>query len=237
MSITRIDCHIFPGDNKNSSHVALNPKGQAGSVVLAYAQALRADISSQVACKLGLENFVDAVLDFYELRTESSSDQIRKSEISVEVLESAFGQANRSVYEFGHKLAAGGRMAASMLGFVIEDDVIAAGRVGKGNVYLYRAGELSPFFIEQKDASSCIGTNSLVSVELSSIGIHESDKLLLISENCSERQELAILKVLSEQSSNKVVQDLLESCFVECDPFIMICEIGPKSIYLKERVI
>lgn len=70
------------------------------------------------------------------------------SVVSLELLEKAFKAADDSVYQFGHKLAAGGRLSTSLIGLVIEKNLIAAGRVGHGNAYLCREGEVFPFFLK-----------------------------------------------------------------------------------------
>jgi serine/threonine protein phosphatase PrpC len=74
-------------------------------------------------------------------KTALLSDQI-----SLRLLEYAFKNANHSVYTFGHKLAAGGKMAASLLGLALVNDVLTVGRVGDGIGYLVRNGHVFQFF-------------------------------------------------------------------------------------------
>lgn len=173
--------------------VALNPESKPGCLVLAGSSAVRDSVGSQVACKLGIEHFVEGVLDFFKDRDSAHSDDSQPNrELSVKVLEAAYRRANRSVYEFGHKLSAGGRMSASLLGVVIEDDVVVAGRVGLGGAYLFRNKELYPFFDQsalQKRPKSELGVNSLVAVELASIRAAESDIIVLFSCELSPLEE------------------------------------------------
>src|SRR5436190_1494747 len=99
MSLTHIDCFIFRGNgapSDSSSFVAVNPRHVPGSLVVANALAARESISSQVACKLALEHFLDGVLDYYSGGPENNgaTSSIKPKEyppeISLEVLEAAF---------------------------------------------------------------------------------------------------------------------------------------------------
>ena len=104
MSLTHINCNLFRGagaSNDSSSYVALNPSRAPGSLVLGVSIAARQSLSNQVACKLGLEHFIDGVLAYYDELPSSDSDGEEGAEsnpIGLEVLESAFKKANSKVY-------------------------------------------------------------------------------------------------------------------------------------------
>jgi hypothetical protein len=263
MSLTHIDCYIYRGQEAsldNSSFVAVNPRHAPGSLVVASAQATRESISSQVACKLALEHFLTGVLDFYNGSSDKFGNPIQnksngelnaemlapKPEISLEVLEAAFKNANSSVYSFGHKLAAGGRMSASLLGMVLDEDLLAVGKVGPGSVYLFRQGELFPFFENSKEKQSdishesLIGAHSLVSVELASVPAEESDAIIMLSKQLDTHQEEKLAEVLlfagtthaniSTIISKKVFGD------IEKLPLTFVANLGPETIYLAEAV-
>lgn len=209
--------------------------------MLAGAIAARESIGSQVACKLGLEHFVDGVLSYYSEIGDSAQGE--GGEISLEVLEAAFRNANSSVYNFGHKLAAGGRLSASLLGVVLEDKTVAAGRVGEGVVYLFRNGELLPFFEEArilKAAESYIGSNSMVSVELASIAVNEGDCLIVVPQQLPAEKELLLRERLhngvqnTQNPSAEICRCVYEDAFRV--PFAMYARIGPETIYLAEAV-
>lgn len=244
MALTRLDFHIFRGQEASlvtSSFAALNPTQRAGSLVVAGSTAASTSIGSQVACRLSLEHFVDGVLSFFD---KANSNGSPSSEISLAVLEAAFKNSNSSVYSFGHKLAAGGRMSASLVGLVVHDNVLAAGRVGSGGAYLVRRGQLFPFFEPgaQNQASpasmSYLGAQSLVSVELASIPAEESDYIFLTSESLSSESE----GLLCKQLSTPEMQQSLNPCTKLCDqlfenpskvPFAMLMKTGPNTIYLR----
>lgn len=247
MSFTRIDSHFFRGEAASydtSSFIGLNPDKQPGSFVFAGATAARESLGGQVACKLALEQFVDGVLEYF-----NSLDQVGcvgDKEISVNVLETAFRRANTSVYQFGHSLAAGGRMAASLLGLVVEKNVVAAGRVGFGSAYLVRDGEAFPFFEAQqpgelmRSRSSFIGANSLVQVELSSIPIAEKDILVLFSDSLDPDKERVLGTFLAEYDfrEGQPCEDLCQYLFPDMIElsYAMVARIGPDTIYLSEVI-
>ena len=242
MALTRLDCHLYRGaraELDGSSFVVLNPSQKPGTVVVSCAAAVRTGIGSQVACKLSLEHFVNGVLDFYGKPHDRAQDTV--SSVSVEVLEAAFKSANTSVYEFGHKLAAGGRLAACLLGLVIEDDVIAAGRAGAGSAYLFRQGELFPFFETKEIAQgedTWVGSQSLVTVELASVPIQESDRLVVFSQTLRESQEERLRHVLSdaEELSAEVLELVVKNTVDAPHELAFACaaQLGPKTIYLSE---
>lgn len=241
MAITHFECDFFrPTDLtlEFSSYNAFNPSAQPGSMVIASASAVKDGIGSQVACKLSLEQFAEGVLQFF------TAEDYDGKEVSLEALESAFRLANNSVYRFGHKLAAGGKMAASLIGLVIQDEIVAAGRVGAWSAYLYRSGQLFPFFEDQETARSkkevdgYVGVNSLISVELASVPIQAEDILVIISGIMSSREEKELTNILSKLNPN--VDRACESLIADLYPkgpfpaFTMMTFVGPEAVYLNE---
>ena len=246
MGLTRLDCNIYRGPGASidtSAFTVLNPGRRPGSLVIASSSAIREGIGSQVACRLSLDHFVGGVLAFYD-RSGAAGEAAEgaKDEISVEVLEAAFKNANTSVYDFGHKLAAGGRMAASLLGLVVEGDVVAAGRAGGGSAYLYRGGELFPFFERRDDLKedSFVGSQSLVTVELASVPIEESDRLLVFSRVIDEVEEDKLSQVLrdSPKEFSESVENIVTAIFRDTHElgFSMSAQLGPRAILLRDAV-
>ena len=256
MAITRVDCNICPGSQDqglHASYVAFNPRRAAGSMVVGWAGAGRSGLGGQVACKLALEQFTEGVLEYFDERDEvralAVGDDIPSDGGSIAVLETSFGRANRTVYEFGHKLAAGGRMSAWMLGFVVEGSTVSAAKVGPGNVFLHRAGAIFPFFVENESdelaaaraPTNCIGTNSLVSVELASVDIEANDKLVLVGAELEPSQQENLRQLLCETPSTdeNAAQFLSRRLFDPADmqrPTLVSCVVGPETIYLDETV-
>lgn len=238
MTLTRIDCQFFRNKAAESaSFAALNPASKPGSIVAAGASAGRESLGGQVAYKLALEHFVDGVLEYFDTSISNGVS----SDITLEVLESAFRRANTSVYQFGHQLAAGGRLAASLIGIVIENNVVATGRVGNGSAYLYRGSELFPFF-EQRIAGTevYIGSNSVVSVELASVPIEESDTIFVFSESLTPELEGDLLDFLdgADLRSSRLCDEAVGYLFPEIAgiSFGMVLGVGPDTIYLSEAL-
>lgn len=153
-----------------------------------------------------------------------------------QVLEQAFRTANRVVYEFGHKLVAGGRLGASLVGVIVHEGAVSVGRVGEAEVFLVREGHLFPFFENDAPASAAngdlVGSRFLVSVELASVRLEPFDQLLTFAPS------------LAEAERNRLKERVSESLDLEVDICGLLAnqggtaalvEIGPDSIYLRSR--
>jgi hypothetical protein len=183
---------------------------------------------------------VDGALEFVEANPESVSGP--GSEAGLQILESAFRKANSSVYTFGHKLAAGGRMAATLLGLVLQGELIAAGRAGGGGAYLYRNGELFPFFEGGESptktgvAEEVVGKNSLVSVELASVPAQEGDTIFVFGTALTPEMEGTLLDLVRDTDFDapnpcwEIAQFLFDS--PDEVPVAMIARLGLSAIYL-----
>jgi hypothetical protein len=237
MALTRVDCHLYRSSNAgpSSSFVAFNPTATPGAISVACATAARDNIGSQVACHLALEHFVAGVLDFF-LRDPGAATP------SVGAIEAAFRNANSSVYSFGHKLAAGGRMAASLLGMVVTGQSATVGRAGAGSVYLYRDGNLFPFF-EPRDLGNeppqekLVGARSLIGVDLSTVAIVEADTLVLFSSDYPTTGERDLRTAMERLplESDEPCRELCRSLFEpDGEPqLMMLARYGPETIYLE----
>lgn len=270
MSLTRLDCDIFRGRESladASSYIALNPVSKPAQLVFAGSTAVLQGLGSQVAYRLALEHFMLGVEAHYArlpdvvptpLGGPSGEDEV------VKLLEDAFRTANASVYGFGHKLAAGGRMAASLLGMVIDEERFAAGRVGTGSVYLFRENQLFPFFgsdeaeravvgdLEEfpSDLSvrrqAFVGSNSLLDVEIASVTLGAGDVICAFSRPLSSLNETLLFQhleaVLAEgfpsTQTPHAAEDLCVEVFTQPDTLSFCClaMVGPEVIYCSKRV-
>ena len=266
MKPTRLDCHLYRGDHAaadGSSFVALNPLVRPAQMVFAGSSAIRDSLGSHVAYRLALDYFVVGVEHHYS-SSVGQSRSLGEEEGVIAVLEEAFRSANTSVYGFGHKLAAGGRMAASLLGVVIEGGRLATGRVGFGSVYLFRGGELFPFFEapeggdtqvgdakEQPDEyhtrnCSFIGSNAMVDVELASVVLQPEDIVCVFSRPLTTLNETLLfefldnLRIDSREASRNAgtAERLCSDVFTEPETlsFAMVACVGPDSIFCSQVV-
>lgn len=115
-------------------------------------------------------------------------------------------------------------MAASLLGLVIEDGRIAAGRAGVGSVYLFRGEKLLPFFETHLDPQSVgdaadfpdseaarklsfIGANSLVDVELASVELRGEDIACAFSRPLTQLNETLLYEALEALQAGSDTQE------------------------------
>ncbi len=264
MGLTRLDCYLFRGEkaaHEVSSYVAFNPRAEPSRLVFAGSSAARDSLGSQVAYKLAVDYFVSGIQAYYETKAEGFAGEERV----VKALEDAFRSANSSVYSFGHKLSAGGRMAAALLGVVIEDGRLATGRVGFGSVYLFRNNQLYPFFEPPEgesdkvgDASefpddiasrkyTFVGSNSLVDVELASVELQGDDLVCAFSRPLTSLNETLLFEGLESLRAEGVpiekIPDaaarLCGDVFTEPETlsFAMVAGVGPDALYCARAVI
>jgi hypothetical protein len=269
MAITRIDSHFYRGERAArdvSSYVAVNALLTPAHFVFAGAAAAREGLGSQVAYRLALDYFLSGVVDHYgstpDIHGNRKGEQSDDAEpVAVGVLHDAFRSANASVYSFGHKLAAGGRMSASLLGLVIDSGRLAAGRCGIGSVYLYRDGGLMPFFENSEESErigdaaefadldaarklSFIGANSLVDVEVASVELSGGDIICAFSRPLTQLNETLLIEALESAEfghqsdvvttpSDNRARALCREIFTEPDTlsYAMITQLGPDTIY------
>jgi hypothetical protein len=267
MALTRLDSFLFRGRkaaDDASSYVSLNPLARPSQLVFAGATAIRSGLGSQVAYRLALDYFVRGVESHYS-KFPQEELAARNDDAVVGVIEDAFRSANSSVYSFGHKLAAGGRMSASLLGLVVENGRLSTGRVGYGSVYLSRNNQLFPFFESGErdepaqvgdapefpsEASmrqrSFVGSNSIVDVELASVALEEGDVLCVFSRPLTGLNETLLFECLESLRSegfpatrqSDVAARICNDVFTEPDTlsFAAVIAIGPDVIYCDKVV-
>ncbi|WKZ56624.1 MAG: hypothetical protein QY326_07800 [Bdellovibrionota bacterium] len=240
MALTRIDCFFWNGPQAHEGrYIALNPRHSPGCLIVAGSEAGRESIGGQVASKMALEQFAAGALTYFQECPSPTPGR----EPSLEALERAFKEANSSVYEFGHKLAAGGRLAASLFGLVIDSRLAAAGRVGDGGAYLGRGGELFPFFDtaggggEDTDRfDRGVGLSSVVTVELASVALQPDDSIFIFSRTLQSRDEHALLDLirLGAPESFKDYTEFMQNLCDDSDDIVYasLCRIGPETVYL-----
>lgn len=242
--LTRIDCDLIQGYRapRDVASMALcNPGGQPGRMLFVAASAARGSISSQVAHRLSVEHFLDGI-------TQALLDQRLDA---VSATEAGFRVANTSVYSFGHKLAAGGRLAASMVSLFIEAGHLCVGRAGIGSAYLFRDGSLYPFFenpiggdpfYEYGEAlpddiarkMSLVGAHSVVDVDIASLPLMPADRLVVLSRVLGSHDEKSLAKLFMQNSEKSLLtgKDGKSISNGETLAFGVLVRVGPEAIYL-----
>ncbi|RMD83899.1 MAG: hypothetical protein D6808_07925 [Candidatus Dadabacteria bacterium] len=244
MELTRIDCDISYRELSDSSTFSVfNPGARPGTLVAGFSSAPREAVSSKVASRLAIQRYVEAITDFFWEAAPASLQEDERDQ-NLEALERAFREANKSVYEFGHQLVAGGRMVASLFGIVISNKVVAAGKSDSGAAYMFRDGKLAPFFVEEAQSSltgslNFVGASSMLNVELSSIKLQESDIIVALSETPDAETESRLVDICldgvlqSEDAAEKISRRLYSQSYF---PVVMVVTVGPGVIYLKEAL-
>lgn len=188
--VVGVECDFFVGDlvrSETSSHVAFCPCDEPPRVAIAAVLAPKGSLGSQVASKLALDRFAEGII---------AND--RDNKVSTEcgsalaLLEVAIRKTNDSVYHFGHQLAAGGRCSTSFISLLLEDNLASVARVGLGQVYLIRKGRVYSFFAgpsayeEHPSIDLLLGSQSQVTIELSSIELSPGDGVLVLQSGRSQ---------------------------------------------------
>jgi hypothetical protein len=267
MTLTRLDCDIFRGAQAvpdASAYVALNPVMRPAQLVFAGSTAAIQGVGAQVAYRLAIDYFVEGVVDHYKQVGEQAVSSTDDAESAVEALEAAFRVANASVYGFGHKLAAGGRMAASLLAFTVDQHKFAAARVGQGSVYLFRGNQLFPFFgsegvdrsvvgdVAEYSADSAsqrqsfVGSHSIIDVEVASVTLHPGDYVVAFSRPLTTLNETLLFQHLEvlvgegfpESQPYGMAEQMCLDVFTQADTLSFACMVGlgPEVIYCSKIV-
>ena len=107
-----------------------------------------------------------------------------------QLIRDSFREANQVVYDYAHRMRAGAVLGASLLLWGIQGGKMVVGRSGRGEVFLLRAGAVTPLFEASVPLESgrtegvlerFIGANAKVLVDLATTSIFEGDELLFLS--------------------------------------------------------
>jgi hypothetical protein len=233
-------------------------------LVFAGSTAAIQGVGAQVAYRLAIDYFVEGVVTHFEQVAQPAVSRADDAESAAEVLESAFRVANASVYGFGHKLAAGGRMAASLLAFIVDQQRFAAARVGQGSVYLFRNNQLFPFFssdgvdrsvvgdVAEYAADSAsqkqafVGSHSIIDVEVASVILHPGDYVVAFSRPLTTLNETLLFQHLEvlvgegfpESQPYGMAEQMCLDVFTQADTVSFACMVGlgPEVIYCSKVV-
>ncbi len=247
-----------------SAYVALNPVLRPAQLVFAGSTAAIQGVGAQVAYRLAIDYFVEGVVNHFKELRQQATPAADDAESAVEVLEAAFRVANASVYGFGHKLAAGGRMAASLLAFIVDQHKFAAARVGQGSVYLFRNNQLFPFFssegvdrsvvgdVAEYSAESAsqrqafVGSHSIIDVEVASVTLHPGDYVVAFSRPLTTLNETLLFQHLEvlvaegfpELQPYRMAEQMCLDVFTQAETLSFACVVGmgPEVIYCSRIV-
>lgn len=136
-------------------------------------------ISGQIAVTLTLDSVLRG------LTLDGASDQ----EVG-HLIREGFRESNQAVYDYAHRMRAGAAIGASLLLWGIHHGKMVIGRSGRGEVFLLRAGGVTPLFEASPHGDGAradgvlerfIGANAKVLVDLATTSISEGDELLFLN--------------------------------------------------------
>lgn len=248
MSLTRLDCNFFRGSKAephSSSFVSFNPTISPGSLVVAGATTTGTGVASSVLSKLALDHFTEGVLEFFSDRPE---EPFRKTlvqrdgreAVCNEALRAAFMGANQATYDFISSLEGAEDVSTELIGLIVEESVVAAGRIGRASTYLWRDAELFPFFPEsdeQSDRDFALGVAGEIAVQLSTVPLEAEDLIVLLPEELPSTSEEMISKNLKTANIEELeTEEILNRVCRSASkiPFSMFARLGPETVYLKE---
>ncbi|MCB0323524.1 MAG: hypothetical protein KDD69_08120 [Bdellovibrionales bacterium] len=176
-----------PADQRPVFRRAVLSLGTEKSPLLAAAvEGVKGSITSQIAVQMSIRAIVEAATAHVE-----TLPQVRRAEgaLATDIIRSAFKEANRQVYEYAHKMRAGGRIAATGFVSVYDGRRFSVARVGGFESYIWRQGAFSPLYEPQQATAQTtpgilqrfIGANSQILVDLASVVVQEGDVLVVTS--------------------------------------------------------
>ena len=251
MSITHLDSDCLLSDHAEGAAYSLfNPGCKPGRLVAVATLAARSSLGGQVASRLAIDHFIEGAAKGsaqHDGQGNTAGETVTKCGSEI-ILETAFKEANACVYDFSHKLAAGGKMAAALFGLVIEENTASAGRVGEWSAYLWREGLLFPFFEERKEVTDPalavgVGANALVAVETASVPLSGEDIICATSTKIppdrlvelGELLEMVHTSVLDGSDiGGSICQELFSALLgVNRKPaFELLVRTGPEGLFL-----
>ncbi len=123
-----------------------------------------------------------------------------------DVVRDVFREANRQVYQYAHRMQAGGQVGATGFVCAFDGECFAAAKVGVYEHYLWRNRELIRLHRQSSDAETqsaagtlqrFIGANSQILVDFASVTLRDGDCLLVTTLGVGEEFEHVIRDVLS----------------------------------------
>ena len=202
---------------------------------------LRNSITAQIAVKMALDAALERALE----TTSAESDL----PLASNVVRESFKEANSRVYQYGHRMGAGGSMGATGMIASYADSRFTMGRVGDYEGYLIRGGGFLPLFERaEKDIpkagvrSRYIGANAQVLVDLASLEVLSGDLVaftnLPLTNETSEvfREALDKSLPLTERATTAVKRVSALVGAADHQPILALLQIGRPTIVLREVV-
>jgi hypothetical protein len=123
------ECAVYrgtDGDISTARFLALSLGLRSSPMLAAIVDSNKEGLTSQIAVKLSLESILEGAFDIVNANLADSST----SDLGHNIVRAAFQKANQRVYEYAHRMVAGGKISARGQVFVYSGDRICIGSVG-----------------------------------------------------------------------------------------------------------
>ncbi len=174
---------------------------QPGALFVCLLQGGGGGITAQIAVKMSVDAMVDQALSAVE------SPQASEHPFASEIVRRSFKEANTQVYQYGHRIGAGGRISATGMLLAVADGRCTVGRVGDYQGFLLRGNKLSPLFEDLHATTSgpgalsrYIGANAQILVDLASVVVALGDRIVFCNFPVSESQHGELQDELTQNS-------------------------------------
>lgn len=195
-----------------TDHLVCSPCLKEGVLVVDWFEAERGSIVSQIALRLSREAMLSAAI---ELGAAAAVDD--KGGLASAIVRKSFKDANEQVYQYAHRMAAGGKAAARAFCAVFDGIRLSIGKVGPYASYLCRGGRVELLHQSggEEDARAgilqrFIGANAQILVDLASAKVEEGDTFVLTTVPHTEDLSVEIGRIIAAgQSLEKAADEML----------------------------
>ncbi|MFN8389635.1 MAG: PP2C family serine/threonine-protein phosphatase [Bdellovibrionota bacterium] len=207
-------------------------------------EGLRGSITSQIAVKMSSDAAIARA-------TEIASTHTTEDGAATEVVRESFKSANSEVYQYGHRMGAGGKMGATGLIAGVAGAKLAVGRVGAYEGFLCRDRSIVPIFEPHAAAkpehapgmlARFIGANAQILVDLAAVKLKDNDLIVLttLQDNPQVRaavEAAAEEKVPLEERARMIARAAVNAGYgAEREMVVVAIRVGRPTIMLREVV-
>lgn len=142
-----------------------------GPLLISALECTKESLTSRIAVRIGTDALV-----------EKSADEVTSN--ATTIVRQALKEANSRVYEYSHRMGAGGKMGASGLVAVFDGSSFTVGKVGAYLGYAWRSNEFVSLFKDERSEQSGVldrflGANVQVLVDLATVPTQPGDICLI----------------------------------------------------------
>jgi len=190
-------------------------RGEPPPLFFAALFGTRENISSQIAVQMSIDAFIEKALETAEAPRDPSIS------ISSAIVREAFKEANTRVYQYAHRMGAGGTMGAVGAAGCYAGGRFTMARVGSFSGYLVRQRDCVPLFTSEEKPSApgtltrFVGANAQVLVDMATLEVSAGDLVAFTS--LSGLEDSPVVSSLSSDGNSlaargrKVIEDALRA--------------------------